>query len=273
MRGRGGCEAGSRRRRAPSRCCCDALLATRARRFSTAAPPSSKNSWSRTTRLRGRPAGLRCRRTRLRRRRRHIIPAAVRGRVSSVGGVRLPSRRRWPHARRPLGWHRDGEPKVILVDGIGGADGRRARRQTPRRTQTAPRGCTRSRWRLHTSGRTKALEAAGAPLRRVLDPAPFSSKFRWRSFSRPTLVGSSRRARRRDRRAPRAAAARPASRRAGEDCGRRARSARSGAAAGLLGDKLGTPRPAMQGEGRVATVRHEKVGLSLTMAFLTSNSK
>ena len=42
----------------------------------------------------------------------------------------------------------------------------------------------------------------------------------------------------------------------------------------LLGDKLGKPRPAMQGEGRqIATVRNEKVGLSLTMAFLTSKSK
>ena len=41
----------------------------------------------------------------------------------------------------------------------------------------------------------------------------------------------------------------------------------------LLGDNLGKPRPAMQGEGRqIATVRNEKVGLSLTMAFLTSKS-
>ena len=127
----------------------------------------------------------------------------------------------------------------------------------------------------HLERTRAALEAAGAPLRRVLDPAPFSKQISMALFRLgPTLVEVI------------------APREPGETVelpGLPPLDLRLDAPAkivgvvpevpdlaplqSLLGDKLGTPRPAMQGEGRqITTVRHEKVGLSLTMAFLTSKA-
>ena len=256
-----------------------ALLATRARRFSTAAPPSLKelviaddaSAWQAcgfaVSPNDGSDADADT-----------SFPRPYEGGLSSVGGVRL----QLLGAGRTRGalswsWYRDGEPRVVLVDGIPTAltDAAPAADPAPH-----PNGASRLySITLATSHleRTKAaLEAAGAPLRRVLDPAPFSEQISMALFRLgPTLVEV------------------VAPREPGETVelpGLPPLDLRLDAPAkivgvvpevpdlaplqNLLGDNLGKPRPAMQGEGRqIATVRHEKVGLSLTMAFLTSKSK
>ena len=225
--------------RAPSGACCYARSSPRlARRFSTAAPPSRKEDRDRGRALRRRLRLRGVARRWLGRRRRYVIPGG--GGLSSVGGVRLQLARRWPHARRPLvelasRWRArassssTGIPTAALTDGRGPP-------RIPRRTQMAPRGCELDHAGDVTpradQGGARGSGRAAAPRARSADAVSPPRKFRWRSSAsgRPSSK-SSRREARRDRRAPRAAAARPASRRAGEDCGRRARSGRSGAAA------------------------------------------
>ena len=175
-------------RRAP---CCDALLATRTRRFSTAAPPSLKNrdggrrvAWQACGFAVSPPDGSDADAD-------TSFPRPYEGGLSSVGGVRL----QLLGAGRTRGalswsWYREGEPRVVLVDGIPTAltDAEPAADPAPH-----PNGASRLySITLATSHleRTKAaLEAAGAPLRRVLDPAPFSEQISMALFRLgPTLV-------------------------------------------------------------------------------------
>ena len=253
-------------------------IATRARRFSTTAAPSLKelviaddaSAWQACGFAVSPPDGSDADAD-------ASFPRPYEGGLSSVGGVRL----QLLGAGRTRGalswsWHRDGADRVMLIDGIPTAltDAEPAADPAPH-----PNGASRlysiTLATAHLERTRAALEAAGAPLRRVLDPAPFSEHVSMALFRLgPTLVEVI------------------APREPGETVelpGLPPLDLRLDAPAkivgvvpevpdlaplqNLLGDNLGKPRPAMQGEGRqIATVRHEKVGLSLTMAFLTSKA-